>query len=661
MTQQCAFLTAGILLALHFTHPGQSQTTPPAPTTPSAPTSVSIAPPRIAPIMSRWEKQVTPENAWREYPRPQLVRQQWQNLNGLWDYAITAKHAPQPNRFQGQILVPFCVESTLSTVTKSLTPDQRLWYRRRVTLPADWAGQRILLHFGAVDYECGLWVNGGYVGAHTGGSDAFTFDVTDYLKKGANELILGVTDPTSTGEQPRGKQLLSPRGIWYTPVSGIWQTVWMEPVPRDRHIDEVRVTPELDSSRVRVEVLMNRPNDGPTAGIRVTALDGEQAVATALVREGRTAYLPIQNPKLWTPDSPFLYNLRVESVTLADPFSGKPNNQRPRRGETAEQSAYAGTSVTGAPVDGLTSYFAMRKIAVGPGPGALANQPVLLLNNQFVFQNGPLDQGWWPGGLLTPPSDEAMAFEIDFLKKSGFNMLRKHIKIEPERYYYLCDKLGIMVWQDMPSGFLAGQQEGTGDQTEPLRRSKAVEQYELEFRRMLDQLHNHPSIVTWVVHNEGWGQFDTDRLTNWVKGIDPSRTVNAVSGWNDRNAGDFFDIHTYQPEPNAPAPKTDRVVVIGEFGGIGWPIQGHLWNPEMRNWGYQTYQSADETLAAYRKKYAKIVEYFQKQALSAAVYTQTTDVEGEVNGLLTYDREIIKIPVETLRQIHAPLLPATPR
>jgi beta-galactosidase/beta-glucuronidase len=248
-----------------------------------------------------------------------------------------------------------------------------------------------------------------------------------------------------------------------------------------------------------------------------------------------------------------------------------------------------------------------------------------------------------------------MAFEIDFLKKSGFNMLRKHIKIEPDRYYYLCDKLGILVWQDIPSGFLEGQNEAPGDQSEPLRRSKAKEQFELELRRMLNQLHNHPSIVTWVVHNEGWGQYDNERLSAWVKGIDPSRVVNAVSGWNDRGAGDFYDIHTYEEEPRPVDPKTNRVVVIGEFGGIGWPVQGHLWNPEMRNWGYQTYQSADAVLKAYQKKYAKIVEYYQKQALSAAVYTQTTDVEGEVNGLLTYDREVIKIPIETLRQIHAPL------
>ncbi|WP_245564984.1 glycoside hydrolase family 2 protein [Spirosoma panaciterrae] len=605
-----------------------------------------------APIMSRWEKQVTPENAWREYPRPQLVRKQWQNLNGLWDYAITAKTAPKPTQFSGQILVPFAVESTLSKVTKSLLPDQRLWYRRTISLPSDWNGQRIILHFGAVDYECNLWVNDGLVGSHTGGSDSFSFDITDYLKDGANELVLGVTDPTSTGEQPRGKQLLNPNGIWYTPVSGIWQTVWMEPVPKQTYIEEVRLTPELDSSRVRVEVLLDKPANNFTTAIRVTALDGNQTVASTLVRAGRAAYLSIKSPKLWSPDKPFLYDYRVELVTVTDPFGDTPRNRRPRQDE-ALRTAYANATVTGNPQDVVTGYFAMRKISVGPGP--VANQPVLLLNNKFVFQNGPLDQGWWPGGLLTPPSDEGMTFEIDFLKKSGFNMLRKHIKVEPERYYYLCDKLGILVWQDMPSGFLEGQNEAPGDQSEPIRRSKGKEQFELELRRMMNRLHNHPSIVTWVVHNEGWGQYDNNRLSDWVKAIDPSRTVNAVSGWNDRGAGEFYDIHTYQEEPNAPAPKANRVVVIGEFGGIGWPVQGHLWNPNMRNWGYQTYQSADVVEQAYRKKYAKIIEYYQKQALSAAVYTQTTDVEGEVNGLLTYDREVIKIPVETLRQIHAPL------
>lgn len=607
---------------------------------------------RPAPILSRWEKQLTAQNAWREYPRPQMVRQQWLNLNGLWEYAITPKTAPAPTGFDGQILVPFCVESTVSKVNRPLTPDQRLWYRRVVSPPREWAGQRVLLHFGAVDYECSLWVNGGLVGSHQGGSDTFTFDVTDYLRDGSNQLLLGVTDPTSTGEQPRGKQLLNPNGIWYTPVSGIWQTVWMEPVPKQTYIEEVRLTPEVDSGRVRVEVLIDKPTTSPTTAFRLTALDGGQPIAAAVVRTGRVGYLPVKNPKLWSPDRPFLYDLRVELVTVKDPFDGTPNNKRPRRNE-AERAAYATATVTGDPTDAVTAYFAMRKISVGAGP--VAGQPVLLLNGQFVFQNGPLDQGWWPGGLLTPPSDEAMTFELDFLKRAGFNMLRKHIKVEPDRYYYLCDKLGLLVWQDMPSGFLEGQNESPGDQTEPLRRSKGKEQFELELRRILNQLHNHPSIVTWVVHNEGWGQYENERLAAWVKGLDPSRVVNAASGWNDRGAGDFYDVHTYEPEPRAPAAQPNRVVVIGEFGGIGWPVENHLWNPGMRNWGYQTYHSADEVLKAYQKKYAKIIEYRQKQALSAAVYTQTTDVEGEVNGLLTYDREVIKIPIETLRQIHTPL------
>ena len=635
-------LMAGALLATD-TEFATAQTTPPA----------QPVPVRQAPIMSRWEKQLTADNAWREYPRPQMVRRQWQNLNGMWDYAITAKTAPAPTTFSGQILVPFAVESTVSKVNKSLADNQRLWYRRNVTLPRDWSGQRVLLHFGAVDYECSLWVNGGLAGSHTGGSDAFSFDVTDYVKDGQNQLLLGVTDPTSTGEQPRGKQLMNPNSIWYTPVSGIWQTVWMEPVPKARYIEEIRLTPDVDSGRVRVEVLLDKPSTDPTTAIRLTAMDGNQTVATTVVRAGRVGYLPVSRAKLWSPDSPFLYDFRAELITVSDPFAGMANDKRPRRND-AEQVAYAGATVSGSAIDAVTSYFAMRKIAVGPGP--VANQPVLLLNNKFVFQNGPLDQGWWPGSLLTPPSEEAMTFEIDFLKKSGFNMLRKHIKVEPDRYYYLCDKLGMLVWQDMPSGFLEGQNEAPGDQAEPLRRSKGKEQFELELRRMMNRLHNHPSIVAWVVHNEGWGQYDNQRLAAWVKGLDPGRVVNAVSGWNDRGAGDFYDIHTYEEEPNAPEPKTNRVVVIGEFGGIGWPVRGHLWNPEMRNWGYQTYQSADAVLKAYQKKYAKIIEYYQKQALSAAVYTQTTDVEGEVNGLLTYDREVIKIPVATLRQIHAPLL-----
>ncbi|WP_128548495.1 glycoside hydrolase family 2 protein [Larkinella soli] len=613
----------------------------------------AVAQAPTAAILSRFERQVTPENAWREYPRPEMTRPDWQNLNGMWDYAILPKTAPAPSRFDGQILVPFCVESALSRVGKPLKPDQRLWYRRQVSIPAQWNGRRVLLHFGAVDYECSLWVNGGLVGSHTGGSDPFEFDITDFLKSGANELVLGVLDPTTEGEQPRGKQDLKPNGIWYTPVSGIWQSVWLEPVANPNYIEEVRLTPDLDSSRLRVEVLTNRPITNPTTAVRLTALDGNTAVATTQLRAGRGGYLPIPNPKLWTPDRPFLYNLKVELVNVKDPFAGTENRNRPRH-NPAERAAYAGAEVSGSPIDVVTSYFAMRGISIGPGHAG--SQPMLLLNNKPVFQNGPLDQGWWPGGLLTPPSDEAMVFEIDFLKKAGFNMLRKHIKVEPARYYYHCDRLGLLVWQDMPSGFLEGQTMSPSEVVEPLRRSKGKEQFELELRRMMNRLHNHPSIVTWVVHNEGWGQYDNVRLAAWVKALDPSRLVNAASGWSDLGAGDFYDIHTYEEVPREPAPKNNRAIVVGEFGGIGWPIAGHLWNPNNRNWGYQTYQDRETVIKAYRTKYAKMAEMYRKLGVSAAVYTQTTDVEGEVNGLLTYDREIIKIPIETLREIHAPLL-----
>lgn len=609
--------------------------------------------PKAAPILSRWEKQVTPENVWREYPRPQLIRTNWQNVNGWWEYAILPKTAAQPAKYDGRILVPFCVESTLSTVNKPFRPDQRLWYRRTVTIPAAWQGQRVLLHFGAVDYESALWVNGGLVGSHTGGSDPFEFDITDFLKAGANELVLGVTDPTTEGEQPRGKQELNPNGIWYTPVSGIWQSVWLEPVPNPAYIEEVRLTPELDSSRVRVEVLTNRPLTSPTTAFRLTATDGNNAVASAVLKTDRAGYLQLTNPKPWSPDSPFLYNLKVELVNVKDPFNGAKANDRPRHNE-AERAAYARAEVTGNPVDVVTSYFAMRKITVGSG--TIANQPMLLLNNKPVFQNGPLDQGWWPGSLLTPPSDEAMVFELDFLKKAGFNMLRKHIKIEPARYYYHCDRLGLLVWQDMPSGYVDGQEMRPNEKVEPLRRPKGKEQFELELRRMMNRLHNHPSIVTWVVHNEGWGQYDNVRLAAWVKALDPSRLVNATSGWSDLGAGDFYDIHTYEEVPREPAPKANRAIVVGEFGGIGWPVAGHLWFTEKRNWGYQTYQNQEAVVNAYRTKYGKMAEMYQKRGVSAAVYTQTTDVEGEVNGLLTYDRAVIKIPVETLRTIHAPLL-----
>ncbi len=608
-------------------------------------------------LTTRWGRAVTPENAWRSYPRPQMQRERWVNLNGEWDYAIRPKTEAMPRRMDGRILVPFAVESKLSGVARKVGPGDRIWYRRSFVVPADWSGQRVVLHFGAVDFEAHVLVNGGLVGSHRGGSDTFSFDVTDYLAPGDNELVVQVTDPTSEGAQPRGKQQLVPEGIWYTPVSGIWQTVWLEPVPALR-IEDVNLTPDIDAGMLGVDVALNRSAENGHA-VRITASAGGKTVSSTIVRANRRAKLPIPDARLWSPDDPYLYDLDVELVEVTDPLAGGDRGERERALMTeAEARAYAKATPLGAPLDAVRSYFAMRKSSLGPGP--VAGQPALLLNNRPLFQNGTLDQGWWPDGLLTPPSEEAIAFEFDFLKKAGFNMLRKHIKIEPAQYYYLADRMGILIWQDMPSG----EEMNSLDQfvrptstDEALMPARVTDEYEYELLRMISDLRNHPSIVTWVVNNEGWGQYASTRLARMVKALDPSRTVNKTSGWLDTGdeGSDVYDIHTYEEVPNAPEPNARRAIVLGEFGGIGLPVEGHLWFPDKRNWGYQTAKDRDDYLQRYRRKYAEVVRQARELGLSAAVYTQTSDVEGEVNGLLTYDREASKLPAATFAEVHAPL------
>lgn len=608
-------------------------------------------------MITPWGEKVTVQNTWTEYPRPGFVRERWMSLNGLWDFTIQPRTAVAPAKFDGRILVPFCAESTLSGVGRPVTPEDRLWYRRSFTVPDAWKNERVLVHFEAVDYECTLWLNGALVGSHTGGSDAFSFDLTAYLRAGANELTVSVWDPTSAGEQPRGKQILDPRGIWYTPVSGIWQTVWLEPVPKERRLAELRVTPEVDQKRLKVEALVDIAVEDDTWGVRLTASASGQPVATTVMRVNRTAYLNLENPRLWSPDSPFLYDLKAELVRvkspLPPPVKGK-KTATPRFG-AKERQIYGRAEVTGPALDVVTSYFAMRKISIGEGP--VAGQPAILLNGRPIFQHGTLDQGWWPDGLLTPPSDAAMVWELEYLRKAGFNMLRKHIKVEPRRYYYHCDRLGVLVWQDMPSGFNLGLRTQRIDEGEPSRLSKSREQHELELRRMLGQLHNHPSIVQWVVHNEGWGQYETAALTAWVKAVDPSRLVIGSTGWLDRGVGDIASTHTYDEVPLAAERDPRRAIVLGEYGGVGWPLTGHLWNPEMRNWGYQTYQTKETFLAAFQKKLEAVVA-MKPNGLCAAVYTQTTDVEGEVNGLITYDRRVVKVEPAFLAEINRRLIGA---
>ncbi|MBN1444368.1 MAG: hypothetical protein JXA90_16775, partial [Planctomycetes bacterium] len=448
------------------------------------------------PLMTRWAKDVSPESTWGEYPRPQMVRQQWVNLNGLWDYAIRPRNKSRPEQWDGPILVPFPVESALSGVMKPVRPDQQVWYRRSFAAPARPAGSRLLLHFGAVDWNSTVWLNGERVGEHTGGYDPFTFDISGVVKSGENELLMVVWDPTDAGYQPRGKQVLKPGGIMYTAVTGIWQTVWLETVPAS-HIRGLKIVPDID--RGVVSVTTSVAGDADDAAIELAASEGGQPIAKASGQAGRAIELKIQSAKLWSPDSPHLYDLEVKLI------SG------------------------GKPADAVRSYFGMRKIEVRKDDQGVNR---LMLNGEVLFQYGPLDQGWWPDGLYLPASDAALEYDVAVTRKLGMNMARKHVKYEPARWYYWCDKLGLMVWQDMPAGDSGRSEE-----------SKA--NFRRELKAMIDALHNFPCIVMWVPFNEGWGQHDTEQIVAWIEEYDPTRPVNEASGWHDRGSSTVSDMHSY--------------------------------------------------------------------------------------------------------------------
>ena len=574
--------------------------------------------PRENTLMTSWASEVTPATAHPEYPRPQLVRDQWLTLNGLWDYAITPRDSTPPETYDGAILVPFPIESALSGVQKTVSPDQNLWYRRTFELPPDWGKQAIRLHFGAVDWQTVVWINGQKVGEHQGGYTPFTLDITGALasRQREQEIVVEVWDPTDTGEQPVGKQALAPQGIWYTATTGIWQTAWLEPVP-ESYISRLRLVPDVDQSTLRVEVLTN---DGAMATrVRATAQDKGREVATAEGAVNVPLTLPIPSPTLWSPDQPFLYDLHVE---LLD-----------REGKV---------------VDEVESYFGMRKIGVMKGADGYHR---LALNNTPLFQFGPLDQGFWPDGLYTAPSDEALRYDIEMTKQMGFNMARKHVKVEPDRWYYWCDRLGLLVWQDMPSGGTRVKPGGT----ELIRNEPAAVQFEAELQAMIDEHYNHPSIVMWVIFNEGWGQYDTQRLAQWATQYDTTRLVNPASGWLDVGAGPIKDMHKY-PGPGMPDPEAARVAVLGEFGGQALAIADHLWVTDLTN--APQHFNTSKTQEALQEEYLALIDQLKpliRKGLAAAVYTQTTDVESEVNGLMTYDRALLKIAADTLRAAHEPL------
>jgi len=571
------------------------------------------------PLKTRWARDVSPENAHPEYPRPQLVRSEWLNLNGLWELAISPKDAPRPEQYPSQILVPFPVESALSGVMKPVSENERIWYRRTFNLPRKWHGRRILLNFGAVDFEARVFVNGQEVGLHRGGYDAFSFDITDAVRPVLeNEIVVAVWDPTDAGTQPRGKQVRKPQGIWYTPTSGIWQTVWLEPVS-SVHIRRLEIIPDIDAGVVRVESILP-----PTLGkytVEMTVRDGGKLVGQTSGPPNSPLVVPIKKAKLWSPEKPNLYSLDL-SVKLGD-----------------------------TPIDRVESYFGMRKISLGKDARGFTR---LLLNNEPYFQLGPLDQGFWPDGLYTAPTDEALRYDIEMTKRLGFNMARKHVKIEPDRWYYWCDKLGLLVWQDMPSGdkyIRARDQDIT-------RTRESADQFEAELTAMIKNHMSHPSIVIWVPYNEGWGQWDTARIVTMVKQLDPTRLVINASGWADRGVGDIIDMHKY-PGPGAPEPESNRAGVLGEFGGLGLPLRGHTWQSE-KNWGYRSFTNAPALTGAYIDLMRNLFPLIQSKGLSAAVYTQTTDVEIEVNGLMTYDREVVKMPEDLVRSVNFGNIPTRP-
>lgn len=574
--------------------------------------------PFISKLITTWGEKVTAENAWTEYPRPQMQRKSWQNLNGPWEYAITSvKEQSAPQKWGGKILVPFALESKLGGVQKMLQSGQALWYRRSFNIQPTGI---TLLNFEAVDYQCRVFVNGKAVGEHRGGNTPFTFDITAAVKPGANEVLLRVEDEQE-GYQLRGKQTRNPHGIWYTQVSGIWQTVWLEQVEQS-YINDLVIRTDAVAGTITVTPKIT----GDATTVEIAVKEGESVVALASHNDGsHAATIRIANAKLWSPDSPYLYNLEI---TLKDK--------------------------TGKVVDTINSYTGIRTIGkVKDAQGHLR----FTLNGKEIFHWGPLDQGWWPDGLLTPPSDEAMQFEIAWLKKAGFNMIRKHIKVEPRRYYYHCDRLGMMMWQDQVSGGKGAR--WTFLQPNPVDAEWPAEdqaQFMLELERMIDTLENHPCIVCWVPFNEAWGQHQTIKVGQWTVQRDPSRLVNIASGGNFWPVGDIVDAHQY-PHPGFPFDlgKEGRfdgfVKVVGEFGGHGYPVAGHLWDDERDNWGYG---GLPKNEAEYRERYntsIKMLNDLRAQGIAGAVYTQTTDVEGEINGLISYDRKAIKIPAEELAKI----------
>ena len=561
-------------------------------------------------LTTKWGEALDREHPLPEYPRPQLRRESFLNLNGVWQYAVSTLNS-EPEEYDGDIVVPFPLESELSGVGRVLQPGEYLWYRREFTLPEDFNVGRVLLHFGAVDQCARVWVNGMDACTHTGGYLPFSADITGLLFEGENTLVVRVTDDTDRSYHTRGKQKLKPGGIWYSPVSGIWQTVWCESVP-ENYISSLFITPHLEDGSVELLVM----GEGAVRAV----IDGDAYDFEA----GTSALLKLREVRAWSPEEPYLYKLEL---AMGD--------------------------------DRVESYFAMRSVGIGEDRNGVKR---LLLNGKPYFQNGLLDQGWWPDGLYTAPSDEALAFDIAAAKTMGFNMLRKHVKVEPLRWYYHCDRLGMLVWQDMPNGggaysaltvsapLLTGSHSRDDKYSKFARREeKGRDEFREELLDMVSHLYNAPSIVTWVIFNEGWGQFDSDKCAEAVLELDSSRILDRTSGWHDQGSGELRSIHLYFDDYKHKPDKLGRCVVLSEFGGYTLPIDGHAWPG--KPFGYKKFDSQEKFRRALTLLYDGQIRPACMSGLAAAIYTQLTDVENELNGLITYDRRVIKLSPADIKRI----------
>ena len=570
-------------------------------------------------IKTEWGETLDPNMVLPEYPRPIMERKDWKNLNGLWDYCILPVGKNIPTSFSDQILVPFPIESALSGVQKTVSDKEEIWYKNIFSVPTSWKNKDILLHFGAIDWKADIYINDVKIGTHTGAFTPFYFNITPYLLESNDQkLTVRVWDPTDKGFQPRGKQVSIPKGIRYTPVSGIWQTVWIEPVEK-KYISAVKILSNIDKSNISVEAFSIHTE--PYDLLEIKVFDEGKLVSSGKGVSSLPLELNIPNAKLWSPESPFLYDIEIKLYS------------------------------NGKCLDVVKSYCGMRKISYKRDKNGIMR---IMLNNKEYFHFGVLDQGWWPDGLYTQPSDKALIYDIKKVKDLGFNMIRKHVKVECSRWYTYCDRIGVLVWQDMPNpgpspapewiryDYFKGQ--------EPCLSTEAENNFKKEWKEVIDYLYSYPSVAVWVPFNEGWGQFKTTEIAEWTKGYDPSRLVNSASGGNHFQTGDILDIHNY-PTPKMYIYDPNRINVLGEYGGISLAFQGHLWNTQ-RSWDNIRFKNSDEATNAYIE-YAKQLLTLIETSYSAAVYTQLTDVEEEVNGLITYDRKEVKMDADRLKVINS--------